>query len=122
MGPRSTGPLYRARGEDVHTVVAGVSLPNAASLALHERFGFRPVGVFPAVGRKSASSGTSPGSSVHSGSKGRNGRLAESERNVESRVADASHVDDTRMTARNQAAEIVCRRFAESFHDPRARD
>ncbi len=38
--------------EDVHTIVAGVSLPNAASLALHERFGFRPVGVFHAVGRK----------------------------------------------------------------------
>jgi phosphinothricin acetyltransferase len=38
--------------EDVNAVVAGVSLPNAASLALHERFGFRPVGVFHAVGRK----------------------------------------------------------------------
>jgi len=38
--------------EDVHTVVAGVSLPNPASLSLHEKFGFRPVGVFHAVGRK----------------------------------------------------------------------
>jgi phosphinothricin acetyltransferase len=38
--------------EDVHRVVAGVSLPNAASLSLHERFGFRPVGVFQEVGRK----------------------------------------------------------------------
>jgi phosphinothricin acetyltransferase len=38
--------------EDVHIVVAGVSLPNPASLALHERFGFRSVGVFHAVGRK----------------------------------------------------------------------
>lgn len=38
--------------EDVHTIVAGIGLPNAASLALHERFGFRPVGVFHAVGRK----------------------------------------------------------------------
>jgi phosphinothricin acetyltransferase len=38
--------------EDVHTIVAGVSLPNDASLALHARFGFRPVGVFHAVGRK----------------------------------------------------------------------
>ena len=49
--------LYEAlftalEAEDVHTVVAGVSLPNAASLSLHERFGFRPVGVFQAVGRK----------------------------------------------------------------------
>jgi phosphinothricin acetyltransferase len=38
--------------EDVHTIVAGISLPNAASLSLHERFGFRSVGVFHAVGRK----------------------------------------------------------------------
>ena len=38
--------------EDVHTIVAGVSLPNPASVTLHERFGFRPVGVFHAVGRK----------------------------------------------------------------------
>jgi phosphinothricin acetyltransferase len=38
--------------EDVHTIVAGVSLPNPASLSLHDRFGFRPVGVFHAVGRK----------------------------------------------------------------------
>ena len=38
--------------EDVHTIVAGVALPNAASIALHERFGFRPVGVFREVGRK----------------------------------------------------------------------
>ena len=38
--------------EDVHTVVAGVALPNPASIALHERFGFRHVGVFRDVGRK----------------------------------------------------------------------
>lgn len=38
--------------EDVHTIVAGVGLPNPASIALHERFGFRQVGVFEAVGRK----------------------------------------------------------------------
>jgi phosphinothricin acetyltransferase len=47
------GALFAAlEREDVHTVVAGVSLPNPASLSLHERFGFRPVGVFHAVGRK----------------------------------------------------------------------
>jgi phosphinothricin acetyltransferase len=49
--------LYRAlfvalEREEVQTIVAGVSLPNAASLSLHARFGFRPVGVFHAVGRK----------------------------------------------------------------------
>ena len=38
--------------EDVHTIVAGLTLPNPASLALHGKFGFRPVGVFHAVGRK----------------------------------------------------------------------
>jgi|SRR5436190_304260 len=49
--------LYRTlfetiAAEDVHQIVAGVTLPNPASLALHERLGFRPVGVFPSVGRK----------------------------------------------------------------------
>jgi phosphinothricin acetyltransferase len=39
-------------GEDVHRAVAGVTLPNPASLALHERFGFREVGVFRENGRK----------------------------------------------------------------------
>jgi phosphinothricin acetyltransferase len=38
--------------EDIHTIVAGISLPNPASIALHERFAFRSVGVFHAVGRK----------------------------------------------------------------------
>jgi len=38
--------------EDVHVIVAGVALPNAASIALHERFGFRQVGVFREVGKK----------------------------------------------------------------------
>ena len=40
------------RDEDIHRVVAGVSLPNPASIRLHERFGFQPVGTFRAVGRK----------------------------------------------------------------------
>ena len=39
-------------GEDVHTIVAGVALPNEASTALHERCGFHQVGVFRGVGRK----------------------------------------------------------------------
>jgi phosphinothricin acetyltransferase len=39
-------------GEDVHRVVAGIGQPNPASVALHERFGFRRVGVFTSVGRK----------------------------------------------------------------------
>jgi phosphinothricin acetyltransferase len=49
--------LYRAlfesiTEEDVHRIVAGVSLPNPASVALHERVGFERVGVFASVGRK----------------------------------------------------------------------
>jgi L-amino acid N-acyltransferase YncA len=31
---------------------AGIALPNESSVALHERFGYRPVGVFPAAGYK----------------------------------------------------------------------
>jgi phosphinothricin acetyltransferase len=38
--------------DDVHRAVAGVTLPNDASLALHRRFGFREVGVFRENGRK----------------------------------------------------------------------
>ena len=49
--------LYRAlfdaiKGEDIHMVVAGITLPNDASVRLHERFGFKPAGRFHAVGRK----------------------------------------------------------------------
>jgi phosphinothricin acetyltransferase len=39
-------------GEDIHTLIAGITLPNEPSVALHERFGFAPAGVMHAVGRK----------------------------------------------------------------------
>jgi len=39
-------------GEDVHRAVAGITLPNDASIALHRRFGFSEVGVLREVGRK----------------------------------------------------------------------
>lgn len=39
-------------GEDINRIVAGFVLPNPASARLHERFGFKPVGVFTANGRK----------------------------------------------------------------------
>jgi phosphinothricin acetyltransferase len=56
-GKRHGTTLYAAlfdsiAHEDVNRIVAGVSLPNPASLRLHERFGFRSVGVFTGVGRK----------------------------------------------------------------------
>ena len=38
--------------EDIHRVVAGIAQPNAASNALHHRFGFRTIGTFTEVGRK----------------------------------------------------------------------
>jgi phosphinothricin acetyltransferase len=49
--------LYRAlfdalAGEDIHLAVAGITLPNDASIALHQRFGFAPAGVMHQVGRK----------------------------------------------------------------------
>ena len=37
---------------DVHRAYACISLPNPASLALHEKFGFSPVGVFHEAGHK----------------------------------------------------------------------
>ena len=40
------------RGEDIRMMVAGITLPNDASIRLHERFGFALVGVFHGVGRK----------------------------------------------------------------------
>ncbi len=39
-------------GEDIHSIVAGYTLPNPGSAALHARFGFKPVGVFRENGRK----------------------------------------------------------------------
>ena len=45
--------LFQAiANEDVHRIVAGVTQPNAASVALHTRAGFHSVGVFERVGRK----------------------------------------------------------------------
>jgi len=38
--------------EDVHSLLAAITLPNEASVALHERFGFSLAGVTHAVGRK----------------------------------------------------------------------
>ena len=38
--------------EGVHLCVAAIALPNPGSVALHERLGFRPVGVLSEVGHK----------------------------------------------------------------------
>ena len=39
-------------GEDVHRAYAGIALPNPASIAIHERFGFKRVAHFTEQGRK----------------------------------------------------------------------
>jgi phosphinothricin acetyltransferase len=53
IGTRLYAALFRAlEGEDIHRFLAGITTPNPASVALHERFGFRQVGRFDEVGRK----------------------------------------------------------------------
>jgi len=62
VAPDATGrgvgsALYRAlfdalATEEVHRAIAGMTLPNDASRALHLAFGFRPVGVFTEQGYK----------------------------------------------------------------------
>lgn len=47
-----TALLRDLRGRGTRTVWAGTTLPNAPSVALHEAMGFRPVGVYRAVGWK----------------------------------------------------------------------
>jgi len=44
--------LSRLRTQGFQTACAGITLPNAASLALHESFGFEPVGVYRRIGWK----------------------------------------------------------------------
>jgi phosphinothricin acetyltransferase len=45
--------LFEAlRGEDVHRALAGIALPNPASVRLHQRFGFRRVAFYTEQGRK----------------------------------------------------------------------
>jgi phosphinothricin acetyltransferase len=53
LGRRLYGALFDSlASEDVHLAVGGVTLPNPASVALHESFGFEPVGIFREVGYK----------------------------------------------------------------------
>ena len=57
LGRGVGGKLYRAlfdgiTDEGVHRIVAGIAMPNPASVALHRRLGFEQVGVFSEVGFK----------------------------------------------------------------------
>lgn len=53
IGSLLYGALFEVlAGEDLRLAVAGTTIPNPASTALHERFGFTAVGVMHQVGRK----------------------------------------------------------------------
>ena len=44
--------LDALKNEDINRVLAGITIPNEASIKLHRRFGFSEVGVFTECGRK----------------------------------------------------------------------
>jgi phosphinothricin acetyltransferase len=47
------GALFESlHGEDLHVAIGAIAVPNEASIALHERFGFVLAGVTHEVGRK----------------------------------------------------------------------
>jgi len=53
IGTRLYEELFKQlEGEDLHRAYAGIALPNQASIALHERFGFKRVAHFTEQGRK----------------------------------------------------------------------
>jgi len=53
VGSRLYEALFASLGaEDLHRAYAVIALPNPASIALHERFGFRRSGLFSEQGRK----------------------------------------------------------------------
>ena len=53
IGSKLYERLFEAiKGEDIHRAYAGISMPNDASVSLHEHFGFVKVGEYTEVGRK----------------------------------------------------------------------
>jgi phosphinothricin acetyltransferase len=53
IGSMLYGALFNSlANEDIHRIVAGYTMPNPASKALHDRFGFQLVGIFHENGRK----------------------------------------------------------------------
>jgi phosphinothricin acetyltransferase len=53
IGQRLYDVLFESvRGEDIHLAIAAITLPNEASCALHERWGFTRLCVLREVGRK----------------------------------------------------------------------
>jgi len=53
VGTRLYAGLFKSiADEDIHRLIAVIVPPNPASMALHERFGFRPAGTLTEAGRK----------------------------------------------------------------------
>jgi phosphinothricin acetyltransferase len=53
IGSRLYRELFAAiDGEDLHRALAGITLPNSESIALHRKFGFTSIGTYRQVGRK----------------------------------------------------------------------
>jgi phosphinothricin acetyltransferase len=53
VGRKLYAELFKAiEGEDLHRAYAGIALPNTASIALHEKLGFKRVALFSEQGRK----------------------------------------------------------------------
>jgi phosphinothricin acetyltransferase len=53
VGARLYAALFDAlRGEGLHRLLAGITLPNEPSVRLHERLGWQRVGVYSEVGHK----------------------------------------------------------------------
>ncbi|MFZ0889644.1 MAG: N-acetyltransferase family protein [Candidatus Binataceae bacterium] len=53
IGTRLYAALFdQLEGEDIHRALAGITLPNDASIALHRKFGFKEVAHFTENGRK----------------------------------------------------------------------
>ena len=46
------GLLDEVRKTDIHSLIAGITLPNDSSIALHEKFGFRKIAHFSEIGYK----------------------------------------------------------------------
>ena len=52
-GTKLYGALFsNLEGKDIHTVIGGITLPNLASVAIHEKFGMEKVAHFKEVGYK----------------------------------------------------------------------
>jgi phosphinothricin acetyltransferase len=52
LGRALYAQLLERLGESYHAAFAGIALPNAASIGLHEAMGFTPVGIYREVGWK----------------------------------------------------------------------